>query len=448
MNNNRSMLTDLYQLTMMAAYHDSGKKDDTATFDLFIRKLPDDWGYFIANGIEDAIDYATSISFTDDDVSYLRDQGIFKEEFLESLSGFRFGGEIAAVPEGTAVAPNTPLIRVTANRSEAQILETLLLTPINFQTMIASKASRIVRAAGEAGVVDYGLRRAQEKDAAMTGARATYIAGGTGTSNVLAGKEYGIPIKGTMAHSFVMGHDSELEAFRAYVRTYPKNGILLVDTYDTIQGVKNAAIVANELKESGGNVFAVRLDSGDLAELSKNARKILDDAGLPEVKVTASNDLNEYKIDHLNKNGACIDGFGVGTEQITAKPVAAIPGVYKLVEDENGPKIKLAPGKVTYPGRKQVYRVSDEDGNSLYDVLALEGEDVPFGTPLLETVVRDGRRIVPRRSLDEIRSHAQESVNSLPEEALRLQATPYEMRPSSGLQSLVEELRETYGGAK
>ncbi|MDP1695879.1 MAG: nicotinate phosphoribosyltransferase [archaeon] len=441
---NRAMLTDLYQLTMNAAYFRS-RKNDKATFDLFIRKLPQDWGFFIANGIEDAVDYATNLSFEDEDIEYLGGQGLFDKSYLDSLKNFRFTGDIHAVREGTPIAPNTPLVRVTAPRMEAQLLETMLLNTINFQTMIATKANRVVNAASPARVVDFGLRRAQEKDAAMKGARAAFIGGAVATSNVLAGKEYGIPISGTQAHSFVMSFPSEIEAFRAYAETFPNNSTLLVDTYDTLQGARNAAVVGKELEARGKRLGAVRLDSGDLADLSKRVRVILDNARLQYVKILASNDLNEYKIAELNKNGARIDGFGVGTELITAKPVAAIGGVYKLVEDIDGAKIKLSSDKKTYPGKKQVYRFSKKNGFYSHDVLALEGEGVD-GKPLLEKFVANGERIRERMNLKEIRAFCLGEVVKMPESARALVATPYELKTSVALERLVEDLSTKYGG--
>ena len=438
------MLTDLYQLTMNAGYFAQGKNDE-ATFDLFIRKLPDDWGYFIANGIDDAVDYALNIGFTEDDIDYLRGQGIFDENYLNSLKDFKFTGEIYAVKDGTPVAPNTPILRVTAPRMEAQLLETMLLNTINFQTMIATKANRIVNAAGDSKVVDFGLRRAQEYDAAMKGARAAYIAGAVATSNVLAGKEYGIPISGTQAHSFVMSFESELDAFRSYVKTFPNNPTLLVDTYDTLQGVRNAAVVGKELEQEGKKLGAIRLDSGDLADLSKQTRKILDEAGLNYVRILASNDLNEYKINELKSKGARINGYGVGTEMITAKPVAAVPGVYKLVEDESGAKIKLSSGKKSYPGRKQVYRL-EENGYFTHDVLALEDEYVD-GTPLLEKVVGNGRRIVERRSIQDVRAYCLDQVAKMPSQTKELSAAQYGFTESTGLRNLVDQLTDHYSAA-
>lgn len=444
----KTLLTDLYQLTMNAAYFDNNK-DEVATFDLSIRKLPKDWGYYIANGIEDAIDYATSIEFSSKDINYLKKEGLFKKEFLEFLKNLRFEGDIYAVKEGTPIAPNAPILRVTAKRTQAQFLETALLNIINYQTMIASKANRVVNAAGKAKVVDFGLRRAQGEDAGMKGARATYIGGAIATSNVKAGKEYGIPISGTHAHSFIMSFPTELDAFRAYVKTFPDNATLLIDTYDTLQGARNAALIAKELEKEGKEgkkLGAVRLDSGNLAKLSKKVRKILDEHNLHYVKIFASNDLNEYKIANFIKKGAKIDAYGVGTEMITAKPVAAIPGIYKLVEDDGGAKIKLSPEKKTYPGKKQIYRLSDKKGNYLYDLLALEGEQIK-GEPLLEKVVENGKRIVKRRSIKEIRQYALESVKRLPEAVKQVKVKkPYEMRISPKLEALINDLSKKYNG--
>jgi nicotinate phosphoribosyltransferase len=445
---NKTMLTDLYQLTMIAAYKDNDKEEDIATFDLFIRKLPKDWGFFIANGIEDAIDYATNIKFENDDLNYLKEQGIFKEDFIKYLKNFKFKGDIFAVKEGTPVAPNTPILRVTAKRDQAQFLETALLNMINFQTLIATKANRVVNAAAFAKVVDFGLRRAQEEDAALKGARAAYIGGAVATSNVKAGKEFAIPITGTHAHAFVMGFEKEIEAFRAYVKTFPDNATLLIDTYDTENGARNAAVVAKELEKKGKKLGAVRLDSGDLCDLAKKVRKILDENNLPYVKILASNDLNEYKIAELTKNNAPIDGYGVGTEMITAKPVAAIGGVYKLVEDNTGAKIKLAEGKKTYPGKKQVFRV-EKNGIYTHDVLALEDELVKEEnanvTKLLEKVVVGGRRLNPRRNIKEIQTYARQEVEKMPNALKQLQVEKaYEVRIGAGLNELVNETTKKF----
>jgi nicotinate phosphoribosyltransferase len=313
--------------------------------------------------------------------------------------------------------------------------------------MIATKANRVVQAAGNAKVVDFGLRRAQEGDAGMTGARAAYLAGAVATSNVLAGKEYGIPISGTHAHSFVMSFPSELEAFRAYVKTFPDNSTLLIDTYDTIKGARNAVIVAKELELKGKRLGAVRLDSGNLEELSKEIRTIFDENGLNYINIVASNDLNEYKISELKAKGAKINGYGVGTELITAKPVAAIPGVYKLIEDEDGAKIKLSLEKQTYPGKKQVYRIPDKEGNYSHDILALEGEHI-FGIPLLHKVVENGQRIVERKSLLETRKYCLEQISKMPEETKQVSAIPYQLKISDGLDTLVQILTNKYSKEK
>ncbi|HLC55221.1 MAG TPA: nicotinate phosphoribosyltransferase [Candidatus Nanoarchaeia archaeon] len=437
---NKALLTDLYQLTMGAAYLAEGK-NTPATFDLFIRKLPSDWGYFVANGIEDAIDTAVNLKFSEQDIAYLRSQHLFSEDYLDYLRNFKFSGEIRAVKEGTAVGPNTPLVSITAPRIEAQLLETILLNTINFQTLIASKASRVVHAAGDSKVVDFGLRRAHEESAGMKGARAAFIGGAVGTSNVKAGMEYGIPISGTHAHSFIMSFPSELESFRAYARTFPDKPTLLIDTYDTLHGAQNAAIVGKELEAKGHRLGAVRLDSGDLLSLSRHTRNILDASGLSYVKIIASNDLNEYKISELRAQEAPIDAYGVGTELITAKPVAALSGVYKLVEDDQGGKIKLAPGKKTYPGRKQVFRVMS-NGQALHDILALENEAVG-GTPLLETVVEEGVRLQPRRSLEEIRTYSLASVAALHAYDIH-NPEAYHIKVSPGLQDMVEKLTKQY----
>jgi nicotinate phosphoribosyltransferase len=435
-----ALLTDLYQLTMNAAYLDN-QKDDTATFELFIRKLPDKWNYFIANGIEEAIDYATHVRFTEDDIAYLRSKKLFSDTYLKTLEEFRFSGDIYAVKEGTPVFPNEPLLRITGKRTEVQFLETALLTIINYQTMQASKASRVVQAAGPAKVVDFGLRRAQGQDAGIKGARAAYIAGATGTSDVQAGLEYKIPIVGTHAHSFVMSFPTELDAFRAYAKTFPENATLLIDTYDTLQGARNAATVAKELRRHGHALGAVRLDSGDLATLAKDVRNILNDEGLHEVRIIASNDLNEEKITALRKADAPIDAYGVGTEMITAKPVAAISGVYKLVEDGQGGKMKLSADKISFPGKHQVHRVASQDGTYSYDVVALEGERVMDGTPLLELAASGGKRVRPEPALDAIRAYSLKEVERLRSTLKGTESHQhYFVSPSNGLVKLMDEI--------
>ncbi len=440
----KTLLTDLYQLTMNAAYFYSGKNDE-ATFDLFIRSLPEDWGYYIACGIEDALDYLLAISFEEEDIGYLKKQG-FEDDYCDFLRGFRFEGDACALREGTPVFPQEPLIRITAPRMQAQFVETALLNSINFQTMVAAKTSRIVTAAEGAGVVDFGLRRAHEEDAAVKGSRAAYLAGALATSNVKAGKLYDIPVAGTHAHSFVMSFPSEIDSFRAYVKTFPDRPTLLIDTYDTLQGARNAAAVAREMERSGEHrLGAVRLDSGDLPRLAREVRAYLDGQGLSYVKIVASNDLNEYLISGHRRLSAPIDLYGVGTELITARPVAAVPGVYKLVEDCDGPKIKLSAHKHTLPGKKQIFRQADAAGTFVRDIIACDYESLD-GQPLLEKAIEGGRRIRDRTALPDARQHCLDCVSRLPEHIKKLSVTqPYEVGLSPALQSLVHDLEKRYG---
>jgi len=441
--NHHALLTDLYQLTMDAAYLDNDKADEIATFEMFIRSLPADWGYFVAAGVDEALEIICGLRFTADDIDYLRSTGLFKQVFLGYLEQFRFTGDIYAIQEATPFTAETPIIRVTGPRPEAQLVETILLNTVNFQTMIASKTSRIVNAAGEAKVIDFGLRRAHGGDAGIMGARSAYLAGAIGTSNVEAAKRFGIPPSGTMAHSYVMGYDDELQSFRDYASTFPKNAVLLIDTYDTIEGAKKAVQVAKEMEAKGEHLLGVRLDSGELEGLAEQVRSILDEAGLGYVKIVLSSDLNEYKIDKYTKDHAPVDFYGVGTELITAKPVAALSGVYKLVEDDLGPRIKLSESKRTYPGRKQVYRIS-EDGQYQYDVLELEDQSHE-GTPLLSQVVKDGEIIRDKRSLEEIREYCLDCVSRLPDDVKIVHVKdPFGLKIGAGLQSLTDQLVEKY----
>ena len=457
----RLLSTDYYELTMAKGYLDSRIENKTATFDLFVRSLPENWGFLIANGIEDALDFLTQdFFFRPEDISYLKDQG-FPEYFLDCCKDIKFIGDVWAVPDGTPVAPNTPIIRVTAPLIQAQLAETALLNLFNFQTMIATKANRIVRAAAGAHVVDFGLRRAQGPNAGLKGARAAFIGGCRGTSNVDAGRRYGIPVSGTQAHSWVMVFPTELDAFRAYAASFPENVTLLIDTYDVLQGARNAAVVAKEMEAAGHRLNAVRIDSGDLADLSAGVRAILDSEGLGYVKIIATSDLNEYKIAELVAKKARIDSYGVGTELITGKPVAALSGVYKLVQIDDRPVIKLSRDKVTYPGIKQVYRLTDDQGNYKEDLLALEDEKVQDrlegeskdsvssidlnAIPLLGRVISRGTRVMARKSIHETKSYVEECVSKMPRSSLKIVApTPYVARPSTKLCELMRDLRYKY----
>ena len=388
---NLSIMTDLYELTMMNGYSALGTSGKTAVFDVFFRQQGQ-ISYAVAAGLQQAIEYINNLHFDEEDIEYLSREAGFGEKFLGELRTFRFTGDIFAVTEGTIVFPDEPIMIVRAPLSQAQLIEPALLNIINHQTLIATKASRVKKSAGKASVAEFGLRRAQGPDAGIYGARASIIGGCSGTSNVLSGKMFGIPIKGTMAHSWIMSFDSELEAFRKFAEIYPDNALLLVDTYDTLRsGVPNAIKVFDELKARGKKPVGIRLDSGDLAYLSKKARRMLDDAGHTDAIIFASCDLDEYVISALNEQGAKIDAYGVGTRLITSDSMPSLGGVYKLVElTENGvsvPKIKISDTheKITNPGFKTLYRVYDGDGKAFADLIALASEKFDTSAPLTLT---------------------------------------------------------------
>lgn len=357
---NSSLLNDLYQFRMASVYFKEGIHEEQSTFDLFTRSLPKNWGYLIACGIDEAIDFIKNYTIEDHADFYLTNSKIISRDaasyLIFNMKKLKEKLSIRAVKEGTIIFPNEPVMTISGPRILCQLLETRLLNIINFQTLIASKASRMVNAAKGRGVIEFGLRRAHGEDAAIKGARAAYIGGCIGTSNVAAGFLYEIPIMGTHAHSMVLSIPPELEAFKAYARSFPEDTTLLIDTYDTLNGAKVAAIEGKELEKLGYKLKAVRLDSGDLFKLSNQVRTILNNAGLSYVNIVVSNDLNEFKIDQLVRHGAKIDSFGVGTELITGKPESALGGVYKLVEDVNGDKVKLSQDKKTMPGLKQIIR--------------------------------------------------------------------------------------------
>lgn len=392
---NLTLLTDLYELTMMQGYFKEKDANETVIFDMFYRTNPHGNGFAICAGLEQAIEYIKGLHFDESDIEYLRSLHLFDEDFLEYLSTFRFTGDIYAIPEGTVVFPRESLIKVIAPIMQAQLVETALLTIINHQSLIATKTERIVHAAKGDGVMEFGLRRAQGADAGTYGARAAMIAGCIGTSNVLCGKMFDVPVKGTHAHSWIMSFPDELTAFRTYAKLYPSACILLVDTYDTLKsGVPNAIKVFNEMREAGIPLtfYGIRLDSGDLAYLSKKAKKMLDAAGFPDAVISASNDLDEYLIDSLKVQGATINSWGVGTNLITAKDCPSFGGVYKLaaVRDKNTgefiPKIKLSENaeKITNPGNKTIYRIYDkENGKIIADLICLVGEKFDTNNSLL-----------------------------------------------------------------
>jgi len=441
---NMSLFTDYYELTMCASYFDN-KNFQLATFDLFIRRLPENRSYFLFAGLEQAVEYLQTVKFTEEHLDYLQKQGLSRD-FLSYLRDFKFTGDVWAVPEGTVTFPNEPLIRVTAPIIEAQLIETFLLNTINLQTMIATKTSRVIHASKGKSVIEFGLRREPGVDAGMKVARASYIAGCQGTSNVLAGMVYGIPVFGTMAHSFIMSYPKEIDAFRAFVKTFPNNSTLLIDTYDDIAGAEKAAVVAKEMEARGERLSGVRLDSGNLAETSKKVRKILDDQGLDYVKIFASGDLDEYKITELLNSGARIDSFGVGTKMGTSADRPYLDVIYKLSETQaaNGrfsPIMKLSKDKMTLPGRKQVYRFKKTDGNYERDVIALADEHVN-DEPLLIRVMEKGKLLRNLPSLNEIRAKTTENLSKLPEQYKAFTNAPtFPVELSKKLQDLIEKTK-------
>lgn len=391
MARNLTLLTDLYELTMMQGYFKSNNHK-RVIFDIFFRKNPFQGGYAIMCGLAQLIEYVENLNFTQDDISYLKSTGQFDDDFLESLKDFKFTGDIDAIPEGSVIFPNEPIVKIKAPIDQAQLMESALLNIVNHQSLIATKAARVVSAARGSAVMEFGLRRAQGADAALYGARAAIIAGCVGTSNLLAGKEFNVPIMGTHAHSWIMSFPTEYEAFKTYAQLYPKNCTLLVDTYDTLaSGVPNAIKVFRELKENGLELenYGIRLDSGDLAYLTKKARIMLDEAGLLDATISASGDLDEYLIESLIAQGAKIDAWGVGTKLITAKDDPAFGGVYKLaaIEGDDGnliPKIKISENtiKITNPGDKIIYRIYGEYGTIFADLIALSHETFDERKPL------------------------------------------------------------------
>ncbi|MGD6809040.1 MAG: nicotinate phosphoribosyltransferase [Candidatus Bathyarchaeia archaeon] len=440
-----SLFTDFYELTMCAAYFDN-KNFEPATFDLFIRRLPENRSYFLFTGLEQILLYLQNIKFTEQHLTYLKRQG-FNQAFLDYLRDFKFTGDVWAVPEGTIAFPNEPLVRITAPIIESQVVETFVLNTVNLQTTMSTKASRVIHAAKGKSVIEFGLRREQGIDAGMKVARSSYIAGCKGTSNVLAGMVYDIPVFGTMAHSFIMSYSKELDAFRAFAKTFPDKSTLLIDTYDDIAGLEKAVIVAKELEAKGFRLGGVRLDSGDLAETSKKIRKILDENDLGYVKIFVSGDLDEFRIAELLSKGAKIDSFGVGTKMGTSSDRPYLDVIYKLCEtmtapDVYSPIMKLSTDKLTLPGRKQVYRYKDSEGNYVRDVIALASEKVD-AEPLLVKVMSEGKLTYTLPSLNQIKDFAAENLSNLSEKYKAVtEAEMYPVELSYKLQELIKSLRE------
>jgi nicotinate phosphoribosyltransferase len=441
-DDNVALFTDLYELTMLQAYFEEGMVGD-AVFTLFVRRLPEKRPYLLACGLADVLDYLESLCFGEDALHYLSSLGKFSGAFIAWLKDFRFTGDVYAVPEGTPVFANEPILEVVAPIAEAQVIETFVMNQIHLATVLATKAARVVAAARGRPVVDFGPRRMHGTDAAIKAARAFYIAGAAATSNVLAGRIYGVPVTGTMAHSYVQAHDDEEAAFRAFMGVYPDT-ILLVDTYNTLEGVRKVAALGKALG-SDFKVRAIRLDSGDLADLASKARAILDAAGLQRVQIFASGGLDEYVIDQLLRAKAPIDGFGVGTAMGVSDDAPSLDIAYKLCAYAGTGRVKLSKGKPILPGRKQVFRV-ERDGRAVRDVIARDDETLP-GRPLLRPVMRRGARLkdaVPD-DLDAIRRHAREELARLPEPLKGLApAGPYPVAISDALNAHAAEIARRF----
>lgn len=409
----KALFTDLYQLTMAQAYWWNDRTAE-ATFSLYFRNLPPDRGYLVFAGLGDALEYLETFQLTGEDIAHLRSLDLFDKNFLSYLADMRFTGSVRAMAEGSIFFAGEPVLEVTAPVIEAQITETFLVNQVHLQTLLATKAARVVHAAREKTVVDFAARRTHGADAADAFARASYMAGFAGTSNVLAGGRYGIPTYGTMGHSFVTTFDDEGEAFRAYGNAFPDTSTFLVDTYDSLEGTRRAIEVAKEMRERGHWLRSIRLDSGDLANLSAEARVLLDEAGLGEVRILASGGLDEFKVNELFMAGAPIDGFGVGTKVGVSSDTPWGDIVYKLVEYGGNPVLKLSTGKETLPGRKQVYRYADEDGSYARDVITIANSLDHIGAALLAEVMRHGERRAVNPTVHELREHFARELARLP----------------------------------
>ena len=432
----RALFTDLYELTMAQAYQAEGM-DQMAVFELAFRKLPRNRNFVVAAGFADILDFLTSFRFTDNELDYLRGRGEFGDEFLKRLASLRFNGDVYAVPEGTIVFPNEPLLQVIAPIIEAQLIETFVLNQVHFQSIAATKAARVVAAAQGRAVIDFGSRRSHGTDAALKVARATYLAGGNGTSNVLAGKIYGVPVFGTMAHSYIQAHDEEFASFESFAALYPET-TLLVDTYDTLEGVRKIIELSHKL----GNRFrvrALRLDSGDLGGLAFQTRKMLDEAGLQRVEIFASSGLDEYAIQELVHSGAPIDAFGVGTKLAVIADAPELDMAYKLVEYAGKGRLKLSAKKVLYPGRKQVFR-QIENSRMIGDVIGRSDESLA-GEQLLKPLMIRGRAVAEIK-LAESRKRLQCELQLLPDHLRELEPVPqYPVSFSDQLQADLDSIR-------
>jgi nicotinate phosphoribosyltransferase len=433
-----SLLTDLYELNMVQAYLDKAE-DGEAVFEFFVRRLPARRGFLLAAGLADALDYLENLRFAPEEIAWLASTGRFRKNLLDYLAAFRFTGDVHAIPEGTVCFPNEPLLRVTAPLPQAQLVETRLINILNFQTLIASKAARMVLAAPGKSLVDFGLRTAHGSEAGLCSARASYIAGFAGAANVLAGARYGIPIVGTMAHSYVQVHDDETQAFEDFARARPEGVILLIDTYDTEAGARKVVALAPKLKADGIAIRGVRIDSGDLTAMARKVRRILDDGGLQDVIILVSGGVDEDVVQTMMRAAAPIDGFGIGVSLATSLDAPAFDCAYKLQEYAGQPKRKLSEGKVTWPGRKQVWRAYDPQGRMRGDILSVES-DPQSGETLVVPVMRAGKRIAPSPTLPQIRARAAADLARLPEPLAQLETgADYPVKVADALSALAKQ---------
>ena len=436
---NSALLTDLYQLTMLQVYFDRGM-NGTAVFEFFVRKLPERRNFLLAAGLEQVLDYLETLHFTERELEWLAGCGRFSRDFVDFLAGLRFGGDVAAMAEGTPFFPDEPILRVTAPLPQAQLVETRIINLLQFQVMVASKAARVRLAAPDRPLVDFGLRRAHGAEAGLYSARASYLACFDGTSNVQAGMLWDIPLFGTMAHAYVQAHDSEMRAFEDFARSHPQATTLLIDTYDTEGAARRLVPLARRLAGEGIAINAVRIDSGDLAAHARAVRRILDEGGLPQVKVFASGNLDEYRVRDLLCGGAPIDGFGVGTRMNTSADAPYLDCAYKLQEYAGLPRRKRSEGKATWPGRKQVLRSIDGAGRMAGDLLTT-ADAAPDGEGLLREVMRGGCRLAPSPPLQELRRHALAQLARLPDALRGLDAAPvYPVSVAGPLHALAQEV--------
>ncbi len=437
-----ALLTDLYELTMLQAYASAGM-NDIAVFEFFVRKLPPQRNFLMAAGLAQAVEYLQGLHFSHNEIAWMKTTGLFREDFLAVLEGMRFSGDVHAVPEGTIVFDNEPLLRITAPMAEAQLVESRLMNLLHYETAVASKAARCIIAAAGKPLIDFGLRRAHGAEAGLLSARASFIAGFAGTATALAGQRFGIPVFGTMAHSFVQAHDDEAEAFMHFARAQPSNATLLIDTYDTEEAARKVVLLAQELAREGITIRGVRIDSGDLAEHARRVRRILDDGGLQRAQIFASGNLDEYRLHELTAQSAPIDAYGVGTRMNTSADAPFLDCAYKLSEYAGMGRRKRSEGKATWPGRKQVFRVIDAQGRFEHDVLSIDG-DQQMGAPLLAPVMHAGRLVCALPSLQQVRAHAQSQLRSLPQHLHAFEAsaamTPYQVTIAPALNALAGEV--------